>query len=185
MSSLFAAEYVIYVQYVVAVVVVIAVVLDAFARFCENSARISGRFVFECGIAYSVRRWQVCCQRLQWLLRQKLAATTENVPGTTNANEATFWIGSPEGWLGIDARLQFLHRFDLLKSWNWSGARRPSHRRVWRPHRNLCFAVSCPRDLLHRGMCIVLVRAQLSVVGWRHKLRSVSARGYISPYNQP
>lgn len=65
--SLFAAEYIIDVQYVVAVIVVIAIIFDAFAWFGENSARVSGRFVLECRITYSIGRGQVCCQGLEWL----------------------------------------------------------------------------------------------------------------------
>lgn len=65
--SVFRAQYVVDIQNIVTILVVVPIVLDAFARFRENTTRVSSRFVFEPGVADAIRRGQVRCQRLQGL----------------------------------------------------------------------------------------------------------------------
>jgi hypothetical protein len=67
MARLFRAKNVVDVKNVVAIRVIVAVVLEAFARLRENSARVPGRFVFEGGVTYPVRRREMRRQSLQGL----------------------------------------------------------------------------------------------------------------------
>ena len=60
MARFFGSEDIVDIEYVIAVLVVIAIVPNAFARFRENSAWVPRRFVLEAGIAYPVRRGQMC-----------------------------------------------------------------------------------------------------------------------------
>lgn len=55
MTSLLRSENVIHVKYIVTILVIEPIVLHAFAWLCEDSAWISGGFVFEAGIANPIR----------------------------------------------------------------------------------------------------------------------------------
>lgn len=63
-TCLFRAENVIDVEDIIAVLVIEAVILDAFARFGQNSTRIARRLVFEVGVTYPVCRGEMSGQRL-------------------------------------------------------------------------------------------------------------------------
>lgn len=64
MAGLFRAQDVVDVKNIVAVFVVVAIVLDALARFSENSAGITRCLVFKTRVADSVRRRQMSRQSL-------------------------------------------------------------------------------------------------------------------------
>jgi hypothetical protein len=55
MTSLLRSENVIHVKYIVTILVIEPIVLHTFARLCEDSAWISGGFVFEARIANPIR----------------------------------------------------------------------------------------------------------------------------------
>jgi hypothetical protein len=54
MTSLLRPENVIHVKYIVAVFIIKPIILDTLARFREDSARISRRFVFKARIADAI-----------------------------------------------------------------------------------------------------------------------------------
>jgi hypothetical protein len=68
MTSLLRPENVIHIKYIITVFVIKPVVLDTFARFRENSARISRGFVFEARIAYAIGGGQVTRESLKGLI---------------------------------------------------------------------------------------------------------------------
>lgn len=54
MTSLLRPENVIHVKYVVTVLIIESVILDTLARLGEDSARVSGRLIFEAGVANAI-----------------------------------------------------------------------------------------------------------------------------------
>jgi hypothetical protein len=56
MASLLRSENVIHVKYIIAVLVVETIILSSFAWLSQDSARITGRFVFEARVADAIRR---------------------------------------------------------------------------------------------------------------------------------
>jgi hypothetical protein len=80
-TGLLAAQYVVDVQDVVTLLIIVTVVLDAFAGFGKDAARVPGGFVLEVWIAYSICRWQMGRESLQ------------------GANETALGIGSAVGRL--------------------------------------------------------------------------------------
>jgi len=54
MTSLLRPENVIHIKYIVTVLIIKSIILHTLTRLCEDSARISRRFVFETGIADTV-----------------------------------------------------------------------------------------------------------------------------------
>lgn len=67
MTSLLRPENVIHVKYIIAIFVIESIILDALTRFCEDSARVSGRFIFEARVTYAISGRQMACKSLKRL----------------------------------------------------------------------------------------------------------------------
>jgi hypothetical protein len=67
MTGLLRPENVIYIKYIVAVLIVESIILDTFARFCEDSSRVSRGFIFEAWIANTICGWKMARKSLEGL----------------------------------------------------------------------------------------------------------------------
>lgn len=67
MTSLLRPENVIHIEYIVTILIIKAIIFHSFAWLREDSARVSGGFVFEAGITDAICGWEVTCEGLQWL----------------------------------------------------------------------------------------------------------------------
>lgn len=94
MTSLLRPENVIHIKYIVTILIIKAIILHSFARLCENSARISGGFVFEAGIADAICGWKVTGEGLQWL--NLVSAGLPTISHATYTDKTTFRIRSSE-----------------------------------------------------------------------------------------
>ena len=63
-TAILVTKNIVNVEDVITIFIIVAIVLDAFARFRENSARIFGRLIFKRRIAYSVCGRQMSCKGL-------------------------------------------------------------------------------------------------------------------------
>lgn len=113
MPGLLGAEDVVDVEDVIAVLVVVAIVLDPLARLGQNTARVARRLVFESGVADAIGGGEVHSERLEGLSSQvsiQVTSETIGVMQSTDADEAAFGVGSPEGWLSVDLGLEVCRR---------------------------------------------------------------------------
>jgi hypothetical protein len=101
-TGFLASKDIVDVKDIIAVLIVIPIILDSFAGFGQYSSRVSRGLVVEARVAYAVGGREVGCQRLK------------------RADESALWISAPICGLYIHARLQFLHRLDLLELGNWT-----------------------------------------------------------------
>ena len=67
MTSLLRPENVIHIEYIITVLIIESIILDALARFREDSSRVSGGFVFETRIADTIRGGKMTRERLEGL----------------------------------------------------------------------------------------------------------------------
>ena len=67
MTSLLRPENVIHIKYIITVLVIKSIILDTLARFCEDSSRVSRRFVFEAWITNTIGGWEVTRESLEGL----------------------------------------------------------------------------------------------------------------------
>ena len=67
MTSLLRPENVIHIKYIVTVLIIKSIILNTLAGFREDSSRVSGGFVFEAWITYTICGGEMTRKRLEGL----------------------------------------------------------------------------------------------------------------------